>query len=184
MSSAPTVEQFKRKIAGTELLSNFFGELEALEFPEAFIREHYPEACERWQLLGGAQSTPWMWVMFAELCLASFLSPTAVLRPIQSIQVYAVLWFFFARPGSTSTSNLLRVYADALDAIECRARADRKERSSNWRQPHGKGNPKGGQAGTNPFAGDLSITMSSGSLEGEGRHGVSAELGTVRWFSC
>ena len=171
MSSAPTVEQFKRKIAGTELLSNFFGELEALEFPEALVREHYPEACQRWQLLGGTQSTPWTWVMFAELCLASFLSPTAVLRPIQSIQVYAVLWFFFVHPGSTSTSNLLRVYADALDAIECRARADRKERSSNWRQQHGKGSAKGGQAGTgtNPFAGDLSITMSAGSLEGEGR---------------
>ena len=73
-----TVEQFKKRLAGTDLVSNFFGELEALQFPEDVICEHYPEALERWQLLGATQSTPWMWVMLAELCLASFLAPTAV----------------------------------------------------------------------------------------------------------
>ena len=89
-----TVEQFKKRLAGTDLVSNFFGELEALQFPEDVIREHYPEALERWQLLGATQSTPWMWVMLAELCLASFLAPTAVLKPIDSISVYAKSMLF------------------------------------------------------------------------------------------
>lgn len=164
-----TVEQFKKRLVGTDLVSNFFGELEALQFPEDVIREHYPEALERWQLLGATQSTPWMWVMLAELCLASFLAPTAVLKPIDSISVYAVLWLFFVHPGSTSTSNLLRVYGDALDVIEARARADRKERRLNWKRQHGKGQGKPAQAASNPYAGELSMTMSAGSLEGEGR---------------
>jgi hypothetical protein len=145
---------FKRKIQGTDQITNFFMELEALRIPEEMVREQYPQAFVRWQTLGRTQSTPWTWVMMLELCLVSFLAPTAALRPIPSITVYAILWFFFVHPGSTSTSNLLRLYGDALDVIEDRARADRVRRREEFRQQQGKGQGQGkGPANNNPFSG-------------------------------
>lgn len=158
---------FKKRIASTRVLPDFFAELETQEFPTDLVKANYPEAVQRWEALGCTQSVPWMWVMFAELCLVTFLSPTAALRPIPSITVYAVLWFFFVHPGATSTSNLLRLYGDALDTIEHRARTDRIRRREDWKAQHGaKG---GGKGAPNPYIGDLSMTVSAGSLEGEGR---------------
>lgn len=62
---------------------------------------------------------------------------------------------FFVHPGSTSTSNLLRLYADALDLIEHRAREDRVRRRDEWKQNRGKAEGGKGQAASNPFAGGL-----------------------------
>ena len=100
------------------MVPDFFGELEAENFPTALLQHHYPDYVKRWELIGATQSCPWMWVMFAELCFVSFLAPTAVLKPLPSIFVYGVLWFFFVHPGTTSTSNLLRLYADALEIVD------------------------------------------------------------------
>ena len=200
--AAQAEQSFKKKVHGTNQISDFFSELESQRFPEEMVREHYPEAFARWVQLGHTQSTPWQWVMMLELCMVAFLAPTAALRPIPSITIYAVLWVFFVHPGSTSTSNLLRLYGDALDEIEDRAREDRARRRDEWRQAQGKGAGNGGKgnAPSNPFAGqqarawclvlvlflsfcflcrfhlrqffcagDLSVTLSAGSLEGEGR---------------
>ena len=78
---------FKKRVQDSAVLQDFFRELEAQPFPGDILRENYAEAVARWELLGHTQSTPWMWVMFAELCLVSFLAPTAALRPIPSITV-------------------------------------------------------------------------------------------------
>ena len=165
--ASPSELGFKKRIANSKVLPEFFAELETQEFPAEIVKANYPEAVQRWEQLGCTQSVPWIWVMFAELCLVSFLSPTAVLRPMPSITVYAVLWFFFVHPGATSTSNLLRLYGDALDTIEHRARTDRQRRREEWKVQHGaKG---GGKGAPNPYVGDLSMTVSAGSLEGEGR---------------
>lgn len=153
--AAQAEQNFKRKIHGTNHIVNFFTELEAERFPEEIVSEHYPDAVARWKTLGLTQSTPWMWVMLLELCMVSFLAPTAALRPIPSITIYAVLWFFLVHPGSTSTSNLLRLYADALDLIEHRAREDRVRRRDEWKQNRGKAEGGKGQAASNPFAGGL-----------------------------
>ena len=97
--AAQAEQNFKRKIHGTNHIVNFFTELEAERFPEEIVSEHYPDAVARWKTLGLTQSTPWMWVMLLELCMVSFLAPTAALRPIPSITVYAVLWFFLSILG-------------------------------------------------------------------------------------
>lgn len=168
-------QHFKKKVAGTKVISHFFTELEAEDFPTEVLETSYPEAVARWKLIGTTQSCSWIWVMFAELCLVSFLAPTAVLMPIPSIVIYGVLWFFFLHPGATSTSNLLRLYSDALDIVEHRARADRTRRREEWTQARGRdaaqdaGRRAPAAPGKNPYKGELSMTLSSGSLEGEGR---------------
>ena len=157
------------------MISDFFTELEAEDFPTDLFEQHYPEAMERWKLIGITQSCSWIWVMFTEICLVSFLAPTAVLTPIPSVVIYGVLWFFFLHPGATSTSNLLRLYSDALDIVEHRARADRVRRREEWTQTRGRdaaaddGRRAPAAPGKNPYKGELNITLSSGSLEGEGR---------------
>lgn len=153
--AAQAEQSFKKKVQGTNQVANFFSELEAQRFPEEMVKDNYPEAHSRWVQLGHTQSTPWQWVMMLELSMVAFLAPTAALRPIQSITIYAVLWVFFLHPGATSTSNLLRLYGDALDVIEDRARADRVRRREEWRQAQGKGAGNGGKgnAGGNPFSG-------------------------------
>lgn len=135
-------QHFKKKVAGTRVISDFFTELEAEDFPTDLFETSYPEAVARWKLIGTTQSCSWKWVMFAELCLVSFLAPTAVLMPIPSIVIYGVLWFFFLHPGATSTSNLLRLYSDALDIVEHRARADRTRRREEWTQARGRDQKK------------------------------------------
>ena len=168
-------QHFKKKVAGTRMISDFFTELEAEDFPTDLFEQHYPEAMERWKLIGITQSCSWIWVMFTEICLVSFLAPTAVLTPIPSVVIYGVLWFFFLHPGATSTSNLLRLYSDALDIVEHRARADRVRRREEWTQTRGRdaaaddGRRAPAAPGKNPYKGELNITLSSGSLEGEGR---------------
>lgn len=97
--ASPSELGFKKRIANSKVLPEFFAELETQEFPAEIVKANYPEAVQRWEQFGCTQSVPWIWVMFAELCLVSFLSPTAVLRPMPSITVYAVLWFFLCSSG-------------------------------------------------------------------------------------
>ena len=49
----------------------------------------------------------------------------------------------------------MRLYADALDLIEHRAREDRVRRRDEWKQNRGKAEGGKGQAASNPFAGGL-----------------------------
>ena len=169
----------KKKLCTHEAVQDFFRDLEAIPFPTDIIAESCPGAVERWQQIAATQSVPWMWVMAAELVLSGFLAPTAVLFPVQSITVYPLLWLFFLHPGSTQTSGLVRLYANVFDNIEARAREDRRSRHRAWAAAHPPGQALGGggirrqrNAGGhgNPYSGDLHMTQSAGSLEGEGKN--------------
>ena len=92
----------------------FFRKLESLQFPDQRFRELIPWAVQRWEAIGGLESVPWQWIMFLELCLCSFLVPTAVLIPDPGIKLYALIWAFILHPGSTGTSNAIRRYADMI----------------------------------------------------------------------
>ena len=93
----------------------FFRKLESLQFPEQRFRELIPWAVQRWEAIGALESVPWHWIMFLELCLCSFLVPTAVLIPDPGIKLCGLIWAFILHPGSTGTSNAIRRYADMID---------------------------------------------------------------------
>ena len=43
----------------------------------------------------------WFLLLLQELALTSFCTPTAVLCPENSIDIYSLLWTFFLHPGAT-----------------------------------------------------------------------------------
>lgn len=45
-------QHFKKKVAGTKVISDFFTELEAEDFPTEVLETSYPEAVARWKLIG------------------------------------------------------------------------------------------------------------------------------------
>ena len=111
------------------------------------------------------ESAPWAWVALLELSLSGFLAPTACLYPLNSIQIFALTWPFLLHPGSTQTSGLLRLYQDVLDEIEIAINVWRAEAAAGW----ARDNPAPGGGVQNPFAGSISLSLGSGSLEGEGK---------------
>jgi len=166
MSSAKSTEaELLRRLAADDIQNPFFQDLETEPFPEAEIKALFPELVEEWEIMGKLQSVPWPWVMAMELSLAGFLSPTACLWPIGSIPIHALTWVFLLHPGSTQTSGAIRVYQDIMDILEIRINKDRARLSAEWKQIH----PNPGHGEKNPFVGDVSITMGSGSLEGDGK---------------
>ena len=159
------VQEVQRRCGQEAAVNQFFSDLESLEFPDATLRELYPDLAEHWEVVGKLQSVPWQWVCSVELSLAGFLAPTACLYPVQSIAIYALTWVFLLHPGSTQTSGLLRLYQDCLDEIERAVNLDRAEAATEWRASR----PNPGPNEKNPYEGRVNFSLGSGSLEGEGK---------------
>ena len=65
MAAQQAEQIFKKKVQNSKQVEDFFIELEAQEFPEAIVRENYPEAVQRWELLGKTQTIRWeLWHPF------------------------------------------------------------------------------------------------------------------------
>ena len=92
------VQEVQRKCGQEAAVNQFFSDLESLEFPDATLRELYPDLVGHWEVVGKLQSVPWQWVCSVELSLAGFLAPTACLYPVQSIAIYALTWVFLLHP--------------------------------------------------------------------------------------
>lgn len=182
------VQEVQRRCGQEAAVNQFFSDLESLEFPDATLRELYPDLLGHWEVVGKLQSVPWQWVCSVELSLAGFLAPTACLYPVQSIAIYALTWVFLLHPGSTQTSGLLRLYQDCLDEIDRAVNVDRAEAATEWRASH----PNPGPQEKNPYEGRVNFSLGSGSLEGEGKVASQAcNLGRAcafltegkRWFN-
>ncbi|CAE7337865.1 unnamed protein product [Symbiodinium microadriaticum] len=133
-------------------------DLESLEFPDAALKELYPDLVAEWEIVGKLQSVPWQWVCSVELSLAGFLAPTACLYPVQSIAIYPLTWMFLLHPGSTQTSGLLRLYQDAFDEIERLVNQERAAASADWKASH----PAPAANEKNPYEGRLNFSLGSG----------------------
>ena len=104
--------------------------------------------------------------------MVSFLTPTAVLHPIKSINVFSLARFFFLHLGVRNTSNLLGLHQTLFDVVGSRARSDREHRARRWETEHGAGRVLRNQrqpARSNPHTGPIDMMHSAGSLECEGR---------------
>ena len=154
-----------RKLRKEDTVNAFFQDLETIPFPTEALRRLYPELVAEWEVVAKLESVPWAWVALLELSLSGFLAPTACLYPLNSIQIFALTWPFLLHPGSTQTSGLLRLYQDVLDEIEIAINAWRAEAAAGW----ARDNPAPGGGVQNPFAGSVSLSLGSGSLEGEGK---------------
>ena len=169
------MEAIKKAFKKNKNLANeFFTNVEGESFPHELLLECYPDAVDMWKKIGLTQNVPYEWVMMMELGMVSFLTPTAVLYPIESVTIYFLVWLFFCHPGATNTSNLLRLYQNIFDIIEARARTDRQTRYDQWEQTNRKvdaaARRERGTHRSNPYSGPLDMTQSAGSLEGEGRN--------------
>lgn len=174
-------EQARRAFQDDNVKTELFRLLEAEPFPEGLLLQHYPALLQEWRAIADAMQVPWQYVMVCELSLASFCSPTAVLFPWNTLRVYPVLWWFLLRPGAFNTSGIIRLYSEACFQIftcshswsqrivvcdqvwhllEQDINAARGQLRDQWQ---GQGNQR------NPFAGSVSATSGSGSLEGEGK---------------
>ena len=144
------VEQFKKKIAGTDLVGNFFAELEALQFPEALVRETLPGSSHA---LEASWRDPKHPLGLGYVCRAvpdklfgTHRGPPAPSSPLTYTRCFGSSSYIL---GLLLPPTLLRLYGDALDIIEARGRADRRERRANWKLTHGgkaagRGAGKGG----------------------------------------
>ena len=151
------VQEVQRRCGQEAAVNQFFSDLESLEFPDATLRELYPDLAEHWEVVGKLQSVPWQWVCSVELSLAGFLAPTACLYPVQSIAIYALTWVFLLHPGSTQTSGLLRLCQDCLDEIERAVNLDRAEAATEWRASR----PNPGPNEKNPYEGRVTFSLSA-----------------------
>ncbi len=176
---ANTHQHLLKQIKERDVLNGLYRTLEELESPADRIEQLYPAHVLTWKAIAATQSVPWIWVLICELSLTSFLCPTAILLPVNSLRVFSVLWLFFLHPGSTQTSGLLRLYSDVYDGIELDMNADRRTR----RAAHAKAAPKNlaRRARSNPYAGDIKMTLPTGSLERVGLN-MSQPQNTAR--SC
>ena len=159
-----TIANMMQKLANQDLLNRFFDDLEVTAIDKGKITECFPSLVADWELQGKTLSVPWDWVMILELMLVAFLSPTAILKPIETISIYAVVWCFLLHPGATGSSNVIRLYQDIFDIIELKLNRDREGRAATWSTYN-----RDVAAAKNPFLGLVSRTMGSGSLEGEGK---------------
>ena len=141
-----------------------------MKFPEAELEALTPPALlQHWKDIAGTQSVAWPWVMLCELALASFLTPNARFQPLASFNVYSLTWSFFLHPGSCHTSNLLRLYHNALHGLEEKANAFRatvRQRLAAQALPHAQGQRqlRQQQKKFQPIA----FRLGTGSLEGIG----------------
>ena len=158
-----SVEQVRKLLQEEPCRNEVFRQLEAEPFAAEVVRRHYPHLHDRWLQIGSAIQVPWQYVMIMELALAAALSPTAVLLPLPTLKIYPVVWWFLFHPGATNTSVVVRLYSDVLDLIEMDVNTRRRDMAKSWQEQ----NP--GRDTRNPYAGDVSMTGGSGSLEGEGK---------------
>ena len=176
MSSS--VEIVRRALASDATKADLFRALEADPFDLGPVAELFPELAQEWQAVGNAMQVPWQFVMLLDLELAAALAPTAVLFPLPTLQIHAVLWWFLFHPGAFNTSAAVRLYSEVLQLIEQDINESRGERRRAWAEQHTaeadraradgeRRRPPG--APVNPFGGDVSICGGSGSLEGEGK---------------
>ena len=93
------------------LIMGFFQKLETIPFPEDVFAQHIPDLVSTWDAIR-TQSVSWPWVMMQELALTAFCTPTTVLNPENSIDVFSQTWSFLLHPGATQLSGLTRMYAD------------------------------------------------------------------------
>lgn len=68
-SLAQDMDTFRKKTNGSNVINDFYKDLESEVFPHAIIKEHYPDRVAEWQVIAKTQSVPWEWIMFCELAL-------------------------------------------------------------------------------------------------------------------
>ena len=187
-ASSVALTEVLRKLRDEDTVNAFFQDLETVPFPKEALKNWYPELIAEWEVVAKLESVPWVWVAILELSLTGFLAPTAVLYPINSIQIFPLTWPFLLHPGSTQTSGLLRLYQDVLDEMELSINAWRAEAAAAWKRD----NPAPAPGAKNPFDGSINLSLGAGSLEGEGKMAArEVNMGRAcafltegkRWFS-
>ena len=139
-------------------------------FPHDALAKEYPQTVEEWKTISETQNVPHEWVMFAELGMVSFVTPTAVLQSNPSTCTL-LLGSSSCTLGARNTSNLLRLYRPFFDVAGSRARSDCEHRARRWETEHGAGRVLRNQkkASLEQLIQRANWKHSAGSLEGEGR---------------
>ena len=69
-----------------------FRNLDIIPFLENVVREQIPALIDILGAIGKCLSVPWQWVRMQEVVLTGFCTPTALLSPENTIDVYSLLW--------------------------------------------------------------------------------------------
>ena len=109
------MDLFRKEINGSDVIKVLVRDSEMESFPHDVLAKEYPQVVEERRIISETQNVLHEWVMFAKLGMVSILTPTAVLHPIKSINVYSVARFFSLHPGARNTSNLLGLYQTIFD---------------------------------------------------------------------